>query len=91
MDFYKILFDLGFPISSTIAAGYFGFLALKFILSGVTTTIKNMSEIIKSLNNRIDTMNNQVQRIDVKISHALGLQPDYERIARSELNDLRKD
>lgn len=91
MDFIKLVTDLGFPIASAIAAGYFVFLTLKFILAGVTSSIKTMSGIITALDARVDTMNNQVQRIDVKISHALGLQPDYERIARAEQSDQRKD
>lgn len=91
MDFIKLLSDLGFPIAAAIAAGYFVFLTLKFILASVTSSIKSMSSIITALDARVDTMNNQVQRIDVKISHALGLQPDYERIARAEQSDQRKD
>lgn len=91
MDFIKLVTDLGFPIAAAIAAGYFVFLTLKFILAGVTSSIKSMSSIITALDARVDTMNNQVQRIDVKISHALGLQPDYDRIARAEQSDQRKD
>jgi hypothetical protein len=91
MDFIKLVTDLGFPIAAAIAAGYFVFLTLKFILAGVTSSIKSMSSIITALDTRVDTMNNQVQRIDVKISHALGLQPDYDRIARADQSDQRKD
>lgn len=91
MDFVKLVTDLGFPIAAAVAAGYFVFLTLKFILAGVTSSIKSMSGIITALDARVDTMNNQVQRIDVKISHALGLQPDYDRIARAEQSDQRKD
>jgi hypothetical protein len=50
-----------------------------------------MAGIIKGLDTRVDTMNNDVQRIDVKISHALGLQPDYYRISRAEQSDQRRD
>jgi hypothetical protein len=50
-----------------------------------------MGGIIKGLDARVDTMTNQLQRIDVKVSHALGLQPDYDRIARAEQSDQRKD
>jgi hypothetical protein len=30
-------------------------------------------------------------RIDVKVSHALGLEPDLDRIARAEQSDARRD
>jgi hypothetical protein len=91
MDFINLVSDLGFPISAAIIAGYFVFLTLKFILAGVTSSVNGMGNIIKGLDSRVDTMTNQLQRIDVKVSHALGLQPDYDRIARAEHIDQRKD
>lgn len=36
-------------------------------------------------------MTNQLIRIDVRTSHALGLQADYERLSRAEKDDHRKD
>jgi hypothetical protein len=50
-----------------------------------------MSNTIKNLEIRVDVMTNQLTRVDVKVSHALGLEPDYERIARAERLDHRKD
>ncbi len=91
MDFFKIVAEVGFPIASAIAAGYFVFLTLKFILAGVTSSVNSMGGIIKGLDARVDTMTNDLQRVDVKISHALGLQPDYTRISRAEQVDQRKD
>lgn len=91
MDFLKLVAEVGFPIASAIAAGYFVFLTLKFILAGVTGSVTGMAGIIKGLDTRVDTMNNDLQRVDVKISHALGLQPDYQRISRAELSDQRRD
>ena len=82
-DFFKLVAELGFPIAGAMAAGYFVFLTLKFILAGVTSSVTGMGGIIKGLDSRVDTMTNQLQRIDVKVSHALGLQPDYDRIARA--------
>ena len=61
------------------------------ILAGVTSSVNGMGGIIKGLDSRVDTMTNQLQRIDVKVSHALGLQPDYDRISRAEQADQRKD
>lgn len=91
MDFTKLLTEVGFPIASSICAGYFVFLTVKFILAGVTSNINSMTNIITALDMRIDTMNNQLQRVDVKISNMLGLQPDYDRLARAEQVDQRKD
>jgi len=34
-DAFKLISDVGFPIASALAGGYFVFLTLKFILSGV--------------------------------------------------------
>jgi hypothetical protein len=91
MDFLKLVAEVGFPIASAIAAGYFVFLTLKFILAGVSSSVNGMAGIIKGLDSRVATMNHDVQRIDVKISHAIGLQPDYNRISRAEQSDQRKD
>jgi hypothetical protein len=90
-DIFKIVGDLGMPVAAALAGGYFVFLTLKFILAGVTSSVNGMGGIIKGLDSRVDTMTNQLQRIDVKVSHALGLQPDYDRIARAEQADQRKD
>ena len=82
---------MGFPIAAAIAGGFFVFTTLKFLLAGVASSINGMAGIIKGLDTRIDTMANDLQRIDAKVSFALGLEPDYTRIARSELSDQRKD
>lgn len=91
MDIFKLIADVGFPIAAALAAGYFVFLTLKFILAGVTSSVNGMAGIIKGLDARVDTMTNDLQRVDVKISHALGLQPDYYRISRAEQTDQRRD
>ena len=91
IDFIQLVSEVGFPISAAIAAGYFVFLALKFILSGVTSSVKSMESIIKSLDKRIDIMNNEVEKIDIKTSHALGLQPNFNRVSRADYSDTRKD
>jgi hypothetical protein len=35
LDFLQIVSEVGFPIAAAVAAGYFVFLCLKFILAGV--------------------------------------------------------
>ena len=92
MDFFKLVAEVGFPIASSIAAGYFVFLTLKFILAGVTGSVKSLSGIITALDNRVKTMNHDVIRIDTLMSRAMGVKPDIDRIARADgKNDARKD
>ena len=91
MEFFKLVGQVGFPIASAMAGGYFVFLTLKFILAGVTSGVKGMSGIIMALDKRVATMNHDVIRIDTKVSHALGIPPDLDRIARAEQSDARRD
>ena len=92
MDFFKLVAEVGFPIAAAVAAGYFVFLTLKFILAGVTSSVKSMAGIIGALDNRVQTMNHDVVRIDTVVSNALGLKPDVDRIARADgKNDARRD
>ena len=90
--FFKLVADVGFPIAAAGAAGYFVFLTMKFILAGVTGSVRGMAGIITALDNRVRTMNHDVVRIDTIVSNALGLKPDVERIARAHgKNDARRD
>ena len=92
MDFFKLVAEVGFPIASALAAGYFVFLTLKFILAGVMGSVQGLSGIITALDNRVKTMNHDVVRIDTIVSNALGLRPDVDRIARADgKNDARRD
>ena len=90
-EIFKLIGEVGFPIAAALAGGYFVFLTLKYILAGVTSSVKSMAGIIGALDRRVATMNHDVMRIDTKVSHALGLQPDLDRIARSEQSDARRD
>jgi hypothetical protein len=91
MDIFNLIAEVGFPIAAACAAGYFVFLTVKFILDGVTGSVKGMSGIIKALDKRVAAMNHDVIRIDTKVSHALGIPPDLDRIARAEQSDARRD
>jgi hypothetical protein len=91
-QFLKLVAEVGFPIAAACGAGYFVFLTLKFILAGVTSSVKGLSGIINALDNRVRTMNHDVIRIDTIVSNALGLKPDVDRIARADgKNDARRD
>lgn len=90
-QFLQLVADVGFPIAGACAAGYFVFLTVKFILDGVTGSVKGMSGIIKALDKRVAAMNHDVIRIDTKVSHALNVPPDLDRIARAEQSDARRD
>ena len=92
MDFFKLVAEVGFPIAAACAGGYFVFLTLRFILQGVTSTVRRLTGFIAGLNNRVKTMNSDVIRIDTLVSNALGVKPDVDRIARADgQNDARKD
>ena len=54
MDFLKLVAEVGFPIAAALAAGYFVFLTLKFILAGVTSGVNGMGNIIKGLDGETD-------------------------------------
>jgi hypothetical protein len=90
-DWITHVIDLGFPIAGACIAGFFIFLVFKFILAGVTSSVISMKSMIGRLDSRIDTMNNQLIQIDSKVSVALGIEPEYDRIARADRKDLRND
>lgn len=92
MDIFFNIMDVGFPIASALAGGFFVFLTLKFILDGTLSDIKTQRGFVKALDNRVKTMNNELVRIDMMMSHAFGIKPDIERLSRSDgQKDARKD
>jgi hypothetical protein len=92
MDAFLSIMDVGFPIASALAGGFFVFLTLRFILDGVLSNIKTQRGFVKALDNRVKTMNNELIRIDLLVSHAFSIKPDLDRIARSDgQKDARKD
>lgn len=91
IDWITHVIDLGFPIAGACIAGFFVFLVFKFILAGVTGSVQGMKSMIGRLDSRVDVMNNQLAQIDAKISQALGVDLDYNRLSRAEKKDLRKD
>ena len=92
MDFLTLVKDVGFPIASAIAAGYFVFLSVKFILDGVRDSVSTLKNIVSALDNRVQTMNNDLVKIDVLLSYVLKVKPNVDRIAANEgKNDARRD
>lgn len=92
MDFLEVVADVGFPIASSLAGGFFVFLTLRFILDGVLSSIKTQRGFVQALDNRVKTMNNEVVRIDLQMSKAFDLKTDLDRIARADgQKDARKD
>ena len=91
-DFLKLVGEVAFPIAGALAAGYFVFLTLKFILEGVTGSVNGLAGIIKALDNRVQTMNNDLVKIDALMSYALRVKPNIERLAANEgKEDARRD
>lgn len=92
VDFLTIVKDVGFPIAAAIAAGYFVFLSVKFILDGVRGSVSSLKNIVSALDNRVQTMNNDLVKIDVLLSYVLKVKPNVDRIAANEgKNDARRD
>jgi|TARA_B110000977_G_scaffold199020_1_gene285260 hypothetical protein len=92
MDFLTLVGEVGFPITGAMAAGFFVFLTLRFILAGVTDSVNTLKGIIGSLDNRVQTMNNDLVKIDALMSHALDVTPNVDRIAANEgKDDARRD
>jgi len=92
MDFLSLVGEVGFPIAGALAAGYFVFLTLKFILAGVTGGVNGLKNIIGALDNRVQTMNNDLVKIDALLSYVLNVRPNVDRIAANEgKEDARRD
>ncbi len=92
MDIFKLIAEVGFPVAGALAAGFFIFLTLKYILASVSDSVNSLKGIIGALDNRVKTMNHDVIRIDTLMSNALGIKPDTDRIARADgKNDARRD
>jgi len=84
MEFLALVTDVGFPIASALAGGFFVFLTLRFILDGVLESIKTQRGFVMALDNRVKTMNNELVRIDVQICNSFGIKPDLDRISRAD-------
>tara|TARA_B100000900_G_C20600472_1_gene725334 strand:+ start:3991 stop:4269 length:279 start_codon:yes stop_codon:yes gene_type:complete len=92
MDFLAFVGEVGFPIAGALAAGFFVFTTLKFILSSVTGSVQGLMNMIGALNNRVQTMNNDLIKIDTLMSYALNVKPNVDRIAANEgKEDARRD
>ena len=92
MDILSFIGDVGAPIAGAIAAGYFVFLTIRFILKGVTDSVNTLRGIIGSLDNRVQTMNNDLVKIDALMSYAFGVKPNIDRLAANEgKEDARRD
>ena len=92
MDVFQFIGEVGAPIAGALAAGYFVFLTIGFILDGVTSSVTTLKNIICALDNRVQTMNNDLVKIDALMSYAFGVKPNIDRIAASEgKDDARRD
>ena len=91
-DVLNFVEQVGVPIASALAIGWFLFIILKFILKQVSDRITGLSNALISLENKVDTMNNDIIKIDTHFSCAFNCEPNLERIAASEgKEDCRDD
>ena len=92
MDILSFIGEVGAPIAGPLAAGYFVFLTIRFILNGVTSSVTTLANIIGALDNRVQTMNNDLVKIDALMSYAFGVKPNVDRLAANEgKDDARRD
>ena len=84
MDAFDLIEKVGLPIASGLIMGYFIFLIMKQMMTGLVNKIKTVEGIPKMLITRASIMNNDMIRIDTSVSSALNLPPDLDRIARAE-------
>jgi hypothetical protein len=91
-DILNFIEQIGVPITSALAVGYFLFIILKFLLAQVTDRVSGLSKALLSLENKVDVMNNDIVRIDTQFSCAFGCEPNLNRIVASEgKEDCRDD
>jgi hypothetical protein len=79
-----LISDLGLPIASGLIMGYFIFIIIKQLMTGLVAEIETVQGITKMLITRASIMNNDIIRIDTIVSSALDISPDLDRIARAE-------
>ena len=84
MEIFNLVTELGLPIASGLVMGYFIFLVMKQLMSGLVGEIQTVQAISKMLITRASIMNNDMIRIDVSICSALQLPLDLSRVARAE-------
>ena len=83
-EIFKLIAEVGFPIVGALVMGYFIFLTIKQMLSGVVGQIQTLTKFCVMLEDRARTMSNEMMKIDLLVSSALELRPDIDRIARAE-------
>ena len=83
-DLLLLINEVGIPIAGSIVMAFFIFLTLHYILEGVADDVKTLTGMVSMLEDRARVMNNEIIKIDLLISQALELQPDLDRVARSE-------
>ena len=84
MEVFDLIEKVGLPIASGLVMGYFIFLIMKQMMTGLVNKINTVEAIAKMLITRASIMNNDMIRIDTSVSSALNLAPDLDRIARAE-------
>ena len=84
MSAFDLIEKVGLPIASGLVMGYFIFLIMKQMMTGLVNKISTVEAIAKMLIRRASIMNNDMIRIDTSVSSALNLAPDLDRIARAE-------
>ena len=72
-DILNFVEQVGIPVASALAVGWFLFIILKFLLAQVTDRISGISSSLLALENQIDIMNNDIVKIDQNANNANAL------------------
>ena len=89
---FNFISDVGAPIAAAVVMGGFIFIIIKKIMDDIVGNVEELQGFCKMLITRIKTMNNDVIKIDALVNDMLELEPDTDRIARSDGKiDARKD
>jgi hypothetical protein len=92
MEYLKLFSNTVLPMIMSIGGGMFAMHALHYLLNGMKESIMGMIGIISALELRVRSMTNELFKIDLLVMNRLGLQPDLERVARTQSkDDLRRD
>ena len=91
-EFMILLSEFGLPVAGAVVMAVFIYIILRYILDSVVGQATTLKSIITQLDNRVKNMNNDMIKLDIQITHVLGLKPDEERISRSNgKEDARRD
>ena len=91
-DFMTILETVGIPAAFAVAAGWMVWKLFNHLIADVHKKLDTQHGMIVALIDRVRQMDNDMIRIDSMVRTAMGIQVDFDRLARADgKKDQRKD